>query len=313
MTTPRPDTALSGERPLVDFVIGGVAKSGTTYLAGALAGHPRCDISAVKEPAFFCRQDGWIDGNCPTGPTFSGNHGRGTAWYTSLFRERETACLRGDASTVYFEAEESPALLLEQNPDLKWIVAVREPVARAYAHYWEERKHGLPVGEFARAGDSTCPRVRRVLEVSRYELHLERILRLLPREQLLVVLAEDLFECPESVIDTVCSFLDLPAARGLITERVKQNPGRQPRSKWLARLLVRGSKSLGYGAAAGGPAKALRLVKKALMPLAYTNTPYPPLADTVKRELWASYAPTRAWMRELLGRTLPAWEEETGS
>ena len=304
------ENVLPGGRPLVDFVIGGVAKSGTTYLAGALASHPQCNISTIKEPAFFCRQDGWVDGGCSSGPTFSGNHGRGVAWYAALFAEGDESRLRGEASTVYFEAEESPELLLEQNPDLRWIVAVRDPVARAYAHYWEERKHGLPVGEFSSSRDCTCPRVRRVLEISRYELHLERILEFMPREQLLVILAEDLFAQPESVIESVCEFLGLPTVGGLVNESVKQNPGRQPRNKWLAQLLLRGSKSLGYGAGSGPTAKALRHLKRALMPLAYTNKAYPPLSGSIRRMMWADYEPTRAWMREFLERDLSVWGDQ---
>ena len=294
---------------MIDFVIGGVAKSGTSLLAKAMSAHPKCNFSSVKEPAYFCTQSGWVDAGNPTGPTFSGNHQLGEDWYEGLFQTGYQEGLRGEASTVYFEESESVDLLLTENPALKWIVCLREPSARAYSHYWEERKHGLPVGKFALNDSSECPRVKRVLDVSRYEKHLGRILNSFPRDQVLVLIAEELFQDPVKVYAEVCAFLDLPLSVEMNKVTRTVNPGKQPRNRWLARTLVKASKSFGYKHGAGVVGAILRTVKRAISPFAYTHEKYPAISTELGESLWGEYEITRVWVQEILKENKPVWQK----
>lgn len=108
-----------GHRP--DFIIVGAQKSGTSSLFSYLNESASLCGSTPKEIHFFDRED---------------NFSKGNSWYEAHFLRR-----KGKGKHVsYFEAspsylcrEKVPARLKTYNPDLKIIIILREPIARAYS------------------------------------------------------------------------------------------------------------------------------------------------------------------------------------
>ena len=118
-------------------------------------------------------------------------------------------------------------------PDAKLIVLLRNPVDRAYSHYLLERARGDETLSFADALDAEPQRLsgeeekllvdatyvsephKHASYVSRgaYAAQLERWLPVFPRDQMLIVRSEDLFERPELTMAQVTTFLELPAAQ----------------------------------------------------------------------------------------------------
>jgi len=125
-----------------------------------------------------------------------------------------------------------PARLHALLPEARLIVLLRDPVRRAYSHYWHERDKGRETLGFEAAIDAEPARIdaddarlaRGEIEISgahqhfsylargRYAEQLERWLALFPREQLRVLRFEDLVRDPLGVLNDTLGFLGLPPA-----------------------------------------------------------------------------------------------------
>lgn len=103
-----------------DLALVGAARSGTSYLAAALAQHDHIDAGVLKEPNFF-----------------SGRWGRSTEWYDGQFQPRSSQLLRLDASVSYTYPRHPLALsrLRDQAPSVRVVYAAREPLSRLVSHY----------------------------------------------------------------------------------------------------------------------------------------------------------------------------------
>ena len=118
----------------------GVAKAGTSSLADYLAQHPDIFMSPVKEPHFF--SDAWPRLQPPV---------RGEAEYHRLFSGATGERLLGEASVSYFWDQRSATAIKHVSPQAKIIVILREPIQRAYSHYWHSFKNGLETRSFVEA------------------------------------------------------------------------------------------------------------------------------------------------------------------
>jgi len=211
-------------RLLPDFLIIGTAKSGTTTLHGWLSEHPFIEPATKKEVHFF-----------------DYDFFRGVDWYRSHFpaeldreafeRDYGRGFLTGEASPSYISHEWAPSRIARVLPHAKLIVALRNPVDRAYSQFQMSRREGEePLESFAEAVaveptrlQSECERSRRdprynswpigcwsYLMRSRYAEQIERWFQFFPREQFLFVKTDDLELDPQRTLDQVYAFLGLP-------------------------------------------------------------------------------------------------------
>lgn len=200
---------------LPDFLVIGAMKAGTTTLFSALTQHPHVIRSRRREIHFF-------------GSRFS----RGEAWYRRHFPTghelRRHQAITGEGSTSYLAHPQAAERIHQVMPRVRMIALLRDPVDRAISNYFHEKRSGresLPIGEAFAAEEDRLRRAasepgqrplgrlgyrRRGL----YAEQLERYYRHFPREQLLVLRAESLFENPRDTIDRVCRFLGLDPAIG---------------------------------------------------------------------------------------------------
>jgi hypothetical protein len=137
----------------------------------------------------------------------------------------------GEASPDYLFHPHAPGRVARDLPQAKLIVVLRNPVDRAYSHYWHQFKRGHEQLGFAEAVDAEPGRLAGELEkvladpryVS-YERHhhsylsrglyadqLEAWFQQLPRDRFLIERSDDLFEDPPAVFRRVLEFLGLPA------------------------------------------------------------------------------------------------------
>jgi hypothetical protein len=196
-----------------DFIIIGAQKSGTTSLYRYLAEHPRIVPASEKQVDFFAHDD----------------YRRGTEWYLSHFPEREPGVLTGEASPYYMFHPHAPKRIFRFDPGVKLIAILRNPVDRTYSHYQHQVRNWrepLPFEEaLAKEEERIEGELRRMLQDenyyskvhrrhsylarSRYVEQLENWYALFPREQVLVLNSEAMFEDPEPVLDGAASFLGL--------------------------------------------------------------------------------------------------------
>jgi hypothetical protein len=124
---------------LPTFIIGGSPRSGTTYLAEALACHPDIYMARpiIPEPKVFIGPPQPLD----------------TYWdrYRAIFPPSSTQRARGEKSSGYLENPELAALIQAVVPEVRLLFIFREPVARAYSNYLWSRKNGLETLSFEQA------------------------------------------------------------------------------------------------------------------------------------------------------------------
>lgn len=202
-------------RALPDAVILGAQKSGTSSLHDYLTQHPGVIAPLRKEVHYF-----------------DVNLARGEHWYRAHFGRVGEPGLNLDSSPYYLFHPAVPRRLHALLPDAKLIVLLRDPVRRAYSHYWHERDKRRETLGFeeaidaeaarveaahARLADGTLERSREhqhfsYLARGRYAEQLERWFEVFPRQRFLILRFEDLAREPLATLDATLEFLGLPPA-----------------------------------------------------------------------------------------------------
>ena len=118
---------MSNHNNLPNFLIVGAAKCGTTSVASYLQTNPQIFISPIKETHHFIA-DKIKHGVQKVVDT--------DAEYESLFASTD-APARGEASVfyLYFHQIAIPRIIAKLGTDVKIIIMLRDPVARAYSAY----------------------------------------------------------------------------------------------------------------------------------------------------------------------------------
>jgi hypothetical protein len=289
---------------LPTFVIGGAPKAGTTALWAQLAAHPQVWMSPVKEPHFLTR-----DANNPApgvriiGAPRSDTYSRGLDWYESLFAEGADCPARGEASTHYLGALDGPELMERYVPGLKVIFVLRQPVERAYSHYWHNVKRGHDLPPFAAVLDDD-PSLRYVLYMSRYREHLERYRRALGDDRIHLVLFDDLRGDAPGTYQRICRFIGVDDAFQPDFTR-EYNPHAEPANRGLQRLLA-ASTYRRWTFIPGALRRPARSVRRRLESWNLRKASHVPMEPAVRERLMDLFHDDIAYV-EALTRPLPGW------
>lgn len=291
-------TAVAGGWP--DFFIVGAPKAGTTALDALLRRVPGVSMAAVKEPRFFMSS---IDPSCFFTPCV-----RDPADYLRLWPSGP-GLIRGEASPTYLMDPAAPAAIAEVRPDARIVVALRDPVERAFSHF---RYHELRTGRSTRAF-STAIRAERnaplldyhrsyLIEPGFYGKHLTRWLDTFGPASLHVVLLDDLMREPRAVLERLGAFLgvEVPADLDVRLSAAKRNKAAVLRWPWLRRLTM--STPL-RAALRRTRAERLAVFLGERLLLSAATADQPPEPD--RRFLEGVYRPDAERLCELLGRDLP--------
>lgn len=196
----------------------GAQKCASSWIHAVLAAHPQGAVAREKELDFF-----------------SYYYDRGYRWYESLFDPKSTATVYFENSPSYFHDPRAPERVHAYDPAMKVLLLLRDPVERAYSnHLHEVIKGHIPNGVSFEEGLANNPSY---LDQSRYGTHLGRWMQVFPRDQMLVLFAEDIKGDPGQQARRVYEFLGMAPdfTTGLLSER--RNESDRARMPWLRNIL----------------------------------------------------------------------------
>jgi len=174
-------------------------EAGTTWFHDRLRRHPEVYMPAVKELHYFNREGSNAErsGNGET---------KDLKWHASHFREAGQEEAVGEVTPMYLCDEAAPSRIHDRLPDVKLIACLRYPVDRAYSHYWMARGKGHTSISFEEVVQS---REARFIERGRYARQIERYLDYFERDQILILIHEEVFDAPSESLNAICSFLGI--------------------------------------------------------------------------------------------------------
>lgn len=196
---------------LPNFIIGGAMKSGTSTMHAMLGQHPK--IFIPKEEIGFFDIDNVIEhydfnfydrkSETWTVQDMDENPKELWDWYSSKFREGQ-GMLRGEDSTSYLTSKFAAQRIAIQEQEIKLIFMLRQPSKRAYSNYHHLVRAGVVAHSFE---DVLQFHPNLVLRRSQYLDQLEAYYRFIPKQNIKVIVFEDLIESPRAVLEEVCAFL----------------------------------------------------------------------------------------------------------
>ncbi len=187
------------------FLIG-VQKAATTSFYSWLSQHPDiCGPMAMKDYGFFTRDD---------------FYGQGFAWLSSVYEEvfrEEEVILQGSVHYIFFE--KALRRIKQFNPEAKFILLLRNPVERAISAYEYAVKFNyehLPINEaFSKEEERLKDDDIQVLSQLTYKHHglyfeqIQTFLKYFQKEQLKVILYDDIATQPKKALMNTYKFLEV--------------------------------------------------------------------------------------------------------
>ena len=289
---------------LPNFFIVGAPKAGTTSLYYYLKRHPEVFMSPVKEPNFFSYSE-TVKQNL-----YHKEKGVGTLEeYKELFASANGHHKAiGEASVSYLFYPSVPEKIKQMVPGARIIISLRNPVERAYSHYYMEHKLGYVSESFE---DIVFKRSKhpnahlyyqQFVELGLYYEQVKRYFDAFGKDQVRVFIYDDLTDKLESMILAVFDFLAIdktyiPSLEGRYnTYSIPRNPFfrklySQKRLRTIAKKLV--------------PTEKVEAIKDIFL----TRDKKVDKNEATVKELKRIFTPDIKELEKLIHRNLSAWYE----
>lgn len=215
---------------LPQFVIIGAQKAGSTFIHEALRQHPDLFLPRYETPAF---EDPFYDRH------------QVSAILQEVLAPARPEQIAGIKRPDYLGRPECPKRLARHLPGVRLLAILRNPMARAVsAYYWYVQVGILPARPLNEglaelldgAAARQNPKAQEILSYGLYYQHLRRYLRFFAREQMLLLLDEDLRTDVSAALQRAFEFLGVDASYmpANLDRRPKQSVYALPRLRWLA-------------------------------------------------------------------------------
>src|SRR5437773_10824825 len=130
----------------LDFLVLGAQKSGTTALNYYLRRHPRIALPVKKELHFFDNDELFAGGNVLYEPLYE------------MFRPARPGSIAGENTPIYLYWRPALPRIRNYNPEMKFIVILRNPIERAFSQWNMQRSRGNELFDFIEARPAAADR-----------------------------------------------------------------------------------------------------------------------------------------------------------
>ena len=213
---------LTGSRPVgrklvrPAFLFVGTGRAGSNWAFEILNEHPSVVLPKNKGTFYFNR-----------------NFDRGVRWYESFFRSNGSNGVAGEVCEDYLSDVDAIARIYEYRHDMRIICCLRNPYERAISHWKFFDRNGV-------AEETLIEQGRRrpdLYYLGFYATQLQVLLKLFPKNQVLVYLYDDLIADPETVVSSIYRFIGVDQNFVPRSTRVLVNAGAEPRVRVVARIV----------------------------------------------------------------------------
>jgi hypothetical protein len=282
------------------FIVG-VQKAGTTSLFDWLGQHPQ--ILAPEEMKDY---------------NFFGSdtvYSRGEEWFMNSFATNSAPKKVVHGYVCYsFIGEKALKRIKDFCPQPKLIMVLRNPADRAYSAYWEYRKtckenrknfDHIAINDIELLSKGDSGPVIPYLEMGLYSQQLELIYSIFDKEQVKIVIFEDLVSKKLETIQDIYKFLEVSEFE---PEFNYVNESGLPRSKFIQKLLQRLTLPEFIKKRVSG--KALTKIKSNLIrKVNVKKVKYPPLEESTRSELTMFYQDDIKQLEGLTNLNLDSWKK----
>jgi len=275
-----------------DFIICGVQKSGTTSLHKYLEQHQSIKFEPkVIEVHFFDNPE---------------QYSQGEEEFTKHFNGRNTNKLIGQATSSYIY-DFVPERIHKYTPDTKLIFILRNPVERAYSHYWHAKSKKREDLSFEKGLQEENNRIHKdyfhltnysYFSTGLYMKMIESFLKYFKKEQLHFVILEELKADLATEIKEITDFLGVDEVQQLKKAKV-YNQTKVGKYKFFEKIFN----------------NRITRTSKVLFPLYmfnknYLSNKYPKMRSKTKALLTEKYKQDILELENFLGRKINAWRNK---
>ncbi len=295
--------------PIPNFFIVGAPKCATTAMDRYLGEHPAIYMSPAKESNFFARDLYPNGGGCTP------------ERYAGFFKDLGDEPVVGESSVFYMLSHTAAEAIHAHNPKAKILIMLRDPVDVVASHHSQivyetfetekslERALALEPERRKKAEGRAIEipeRVRFYRGVVKFADQIERFLNVFPRDQVHIVLYDDVRRDVGEVYRQILRFLGVD--EDFEPSFVVENANKEMRSKSFAKFLRRTPNWVSLASRIVLPRRSWRIKLRHLLKRANTNfKPREPIPPALRTSLAAELRPEVEKLSTLLGRDLSHW------
>lgn len=267
-----------------DFLVVGAMKAGSTTLMDYLVSHQ--EVGIPNEEINYFDKDA--------------NFEKGITWYAKWFESFSKHKLVGEKTPAYCYEPKAVERIHQQNPNMKLVWILRNPVKRTYSNYWHYIRIGKEILSVNDCLDQEELRMKDDIykgyfKRSVYADQVERYLEFFPMSQMHFIIFEEFVKKPEESLKALSFFLGITPAK-FTQKPLVSNKGYKPLcipAEYYARQWF------GYG-----------LIHKVVHNLnKWLGAKYTPIDIELEASLYRRFKPENLRLEKLLNKDLSFWNK----
>lgn len=177
------------------YFLAGCTKSATTWLWKCAVEHPEINVPVQLDRINF----------------FTIHYQKGLDWYSDFFNSEDSHKVYFDPTPEYLKDPLAPKRIFEFRPDARFIFALRNPIDRAVSLWWHQRRKKRINFDFEdvfnRKGIGSFGLYDEWVVSGFYQLWIDNFLEYFPRENMKVMIYDDLQSDSKTYIQEFYRFL----------------------------------------------------------------------------------------------------------